>query len=516
MQMTTLQKDVSRRGSRMAAGAAPVDHEVIIVGAGFGGMGAAIQLNRMGIEDILIVDRESDVGGTWHINTYPGLAVDIASTTYCYSFEPNPHWSRVYARGGELKAYALHVAGKYNLRRYMQFNSTVEKAVYDSRGRFWTVHVEGRRPVTARILILATGFLSQPKLPDIPGLDSFEGKVIHTARWDHDYDLTGKRAAVIGTGATAVQLLPEIAPKLAQMDVYQRTPIWVTPKFDARIPGNIQSLFERLPLTQRLARYFTSSVLETVMVTGALHYKQFSFLTDSLERACKAHMARQIPDPDLRRKLTPAYSFGCKRPTFSNDYYPTFMRPNVELITEGIDHIEPDGIVSRDGKKRKIDALILATGYKVWEKGNFPAFDVIGREGTELGAWWDKNGYQSYEGISVHGFPNLFYFASPYAFTGLSYFFAIEAQMKHVSRCLAEMRRRGATEFEVDASAQARFVGQMKNNLGSTVFVNGSCASSNSYYFNQHGESPLLRPTPTAMGLWSAGHYPLKDYHFAA
>ncbi len=512
----TVSSLTGRKTKSPAASSAPVDHEVIIVGTGFGGMGAAIQLNRMGIDDILMLDRESDVGGTWHINSYPGLAVDIASTTYCYSFEPNPHWSRVYAPGGELKAYACHVADKYNLRRYMQFGSTVDKAVYSESGKYWTVHTDGRPPVTARILILATGFLSQPKMPDIPGLDSFEGKVIHTARWDHQYDLNGKRAAVIGTGATSVQLLPEIAPKLAQMDVYQRTPIWVTPKFDAKIPDGIQSLFERLPLTQRLARYATSSILETVMVTGALHYKQFSFLTDSLEKACLAHMARQIPDPELRKKLTPSYSFGCKRPTFSNDYYPTFLRPNVELVTEGIERIEPDGIVSRTGKKRKIDTLILATGYKVWEKGNFPAFDVIGRRGTELGDWWDKNGYQSYEGISVSGFPNLFYFASPFAFTGLSYFFAIEAQMKHVSRCLGEMQRRGASEFEADAGAQSRFVTKMKKNLGNTVFVNGSCATSNSYYFNQHGESPLLRPTPTAMGLWSAGHFPLSDYRFEA
>ncbi len=513
---TTLKQSHRQRTGFTASSKAPVDHEAIIVGAGFGGMGAAIQLKRMDIDDILIIDRETDLGGTWHINSYPGLAVDIASTTYCYSFEPNPHWSRVYAPGAELKRYALHVADKYDLRRLMQFNSNVEKVVYSETGKFWTVFVEGRPPVTARILILATGFLSQPKMPDIAGLDTFEGKVIHTARWDHDYDLAGKRAAVIGTGATAVQLLPKIAPKLAQMDVYQRTPIWVTPKVDAKIPDSVQNLFERLPLSQRLARYATSSILETIMVTGALHYKQFSFLTDSMERACKAHMARQIPDPELRRKLTPTYSFGCKRPTFSNDYYPTFMRPNVELVTCGIDHIEPDGIAGKDGKKRKIDTLILATGYKVWEKGNFPAFDVIGKGGRELGEWWNEHGYESYEGISVHGYPNMFYFASPYAFTGLSYFFAIEAQMKHVARCLEEMKRRGAAEFEVNGVAQSKFVEKMKQNQQSTVFVNGNCATSNSYYFNQHGDSTLLRPTPTVMGLWSAGHYPLKDYQFQA
>lgn len=489
--------------------------EVAIVGAGFGGMGAAIQLQRMGINDVVILDRADDLGGTWHLNTYPGLAVDIASTTYSYSFELNPHWSRVYAKGAELKAYAAHVADKYDLRKLMRFGSDVQKVVYDEKACKWTVHTKGQKPLRAHLLILATGFLSQPKMPDIPGLDSFEGKLIHTARWDHDYELRGKRAAVIGTGATAVQLLPEIAPLLQQMDVYQRTPIWVTPKFDTRIPPAVQTLFEKLPFTQRLARYFTSTILEMLMVVGALHFKEFKYMTRSAERMALSHLRRQVPDKELRKKLTPDYNFGCKRPTFSNDYYPTFMRENVELITDGIDHIERDGIVDRNGKKREIDALILATGYKVWEKGNFPAFDVVGRGGVELGQWWNENGYQSYEGITVSGFPNLFYFASPYAFTGLSYFFAIEAQMKHVGRCISEMKRRGADEFEVRRSAQTDFVTKMKKNLKSSVFENGQCATSNSYYFNQHGDSTLLRPTPTALSLWNASRYPLGDYVFA-
>lgn len=494
---------------------ATTDHEVVIVGAGFGGMGAAIQLRRRGIDDIAIIDRADDLGGTWHLNTYPGLAVDIASTTYQYSFEPNPHWQRLYARGPELKAYADHVAQKYDLRRHMRFNVTVEEARYDEgRGR-WKIQLEGQGALSARVLILATGFLSQPKWPDIPGIGDFRGKVIHTARWDHDYDLRGKRAAVIGTGATAVQLLPEIAPVLAHMDVYQRTPIWVTPKVDGEIPPAVRKLFERIPLSQRLARYATSSILEMVMVAGALHNRELPFLTRNMERVCRAHLKRQIPDdPELRRKLTPQYSFGCKRPTFSNDYYPTFRRENVTLITDGIERIEPDGILTRTGEKRPIDTLILATGYKVWEKGNFPAFEVYGRRGTELGQWWNENSYQSYEGITIRGFPNLFYLASPYAFTGLSYFFAIEAQMKHIDRCLGEMERRGAREFEVKPEAQEAFMKKMRKNMAGTIFVNGNCAPANSYYFNQHGESTLLRPEPTVIALRRAGRFPLEDYSF--
>ncbi|MFZ5756891.1 MAG: flavin-containing monooxygenase [Pseudomonadota bacterium] len=489
-------------------------HEVLIVGAGFGGMGMAIQLQRMGIDNFLILDQADDLGGTWHLNTYPGLAVDIASFTYSYSFEPNPHWSRLYAPGAELKAYAAHVADKYALRRHMRFRSTVDRVIYDEAGSYWTVHIAGQEPVTARVLILATGYLSHPKKPDIPGLDIFAGKVIHTAEWDHGYDLAGKRAAVIGTGATAVQLLPKIAPKLAQLYVHQRTPIWVSPKSNPRIPAAVRKLFARIPLTQRLARFTSSTILELVMVTGALHNRQFPFLTRGMEEICKRHLARQVKDPELRRKLTPAYSFGCKRPTFSNSYYPTFNRTNVELVTDSIERIEPDGIVTRDGRKRSIDTLILATGYKVWEKGNFPAFDVIGSRNTELGDWWDRNHFQAYEGITVPGFPNLFNLPSPYSFTGLSYFFTIEAQMKHIGRCLGEMQRRRAVRFEIRPEANADFLAQMRGKLASSIFVNGNCAPANSYYFNQHGEASLLRPTPTFVALWKAGHYPLEHYSF--
>jgi len=503
------------RESSMDAAEA-VHYEVIIVGAGFGGMGAAIQLQRMGVTRVLILDREDDVGGTWHMNTYPGIAVDIASTTYCYSFEPNPRWQRLYAKGAELKAYAHHVADKYALRGLMRLRSTVEQARYDEATRRWTVRVQDGACFTASVMVLATGFLAQPKLPEISGLASFRGKTIHTARWDHDYDLRDKRVAVIGTGATSVQLLPEIAPKVRRLDVYQRTPIWVVPKVDLEIPDAVQDLFARAPLSQRLLRMATSSILEAIMVVGALHYKQFWFFTRALEEFCKSFLAFQVRDPALREKLTPSYNFGCKRPTFSNDYFPTFTRENVELVTCGIERIDPDGVVGKDGKKREIDALILATGYKVWEKGNFPPFPVYGRDGAELGDFWERHGFQSYEGITLRGFPNFFYFASPFAFTGLSYFFAIEAQMKHLARCMTAMQAARADEVEVRASAQAAFMAEMRGRLRSSVFSAGSCATSNSYYFNQHGESPLLRPTPTASALWSAGHYPLTDYEFRA
>lgn len=498
---------------RATATAVPA-HEAIIVGTGFGGMGAAIQLQRDGIRNFLMLDRNDDLGGTWHVNTYPGLAVDIASVTYSYSFEPNPYWSRLYARGAELKRYAAHVADKYDLRRHMRFNTTVEKVVYDEPGRFWTVHVAGQPPLTTRLLIMATGFLSQPRLPDIPGIDRFAGKVIHTAAWDHDFDLTGRRAAVIGTGATSVQLVPEIAPRLAQLDVYQRTAIWVTPKLDSPIPRPLQRLFATLPGTQKAARLASDSLLEAIMVTGVLHNRELAFLNRTMERVCKAHIAFHIKDPVLRRQLTPTYSFGCKRPTFSNAYYPTFNRPNVALVTEGIDRIEADGIVTRDGRKRAIDTLILATGFSLWEE-NFPAVPVTGRRGRDLRQWWQEEGYRSFEGLSLPGFPNLFYLPGPYAYNGLSFFNTIEGQMTHMSRCLQEMRRRGAQSFEARRQASDAFVSEMKQHLRSSVFLNGNCASANSYYFNPHGEPTLLRPTSTPAGLKRAARYPLTSYEFS-
>ncbi|MDF2467391.1 MAG: NAD(P)/FAD-dependent oxidoreductase [Ramlibacter sp.] len=509
---STAVKKTSRRASVQVAGNAP-EYEAIIVGTGFGGMGAAIQLERDGIRNFLLLDRNDDLGGTWHVNSYPGLAVDIASFTYSYSFEPNPYWSRLYARGAELKQYASHVADKYDLRRRMRFNTTVKRTEYDEQGRFWTVHVSGQAPLTTRLLILATGFLSQPKMPDIPGIADFAGKVIHTAAWDHDYDLTNRRAAVIGTGATSVQLVPEIARQLAQLDVYQRTAIWVTPKVDSRIPRALQRLFATLPATQKAARLVSDTALEAIMVTGVLHNRELAFLNKTMEQVCKAHIALHIKDPVLREKLTPTYSFGCKRPTFSNTYYPTFNRPNVSLVTEGIDRIDADGIVTRDGKKRVIDTLILATGFSLWEE-NFPALPVTGKQGKDLGSWWRSQQFQSYEGLSLPGFPNLFYLPGPYAYNGLSFFNTIEGQMKHMSRCLGEMRRRGAQSFEATQAANDAFVSEMKQHLRSSVFLNGNCASSKSYYFNPHGEPTLLRPTSTHAGLKRAATFPLSSYEF--
>ena len=333
--------------------------EVLIVGAGFGGIGAAIQLKRLGYDNIAILDREADLGGTWYVNRYPGLAVDIPSTTYSYWFEPNPHWSRLFATGAELKQYADHVADKYGIRRHIRFNTTVESARWDDEAQLWQVTLAGGETLSTRVLITATGFLSQPHTPDIPGITSFAGKVVHTTAWDDSYDMAGRRVGLIGTGATAIQLIPELAKTVADLTVYQRTAIWVAPKVDFRIAPLVQRLFARIPLTQRAVRFVTDGLLEFMTVVGVVNYRYFRRLAIAAMDLCKTHRFVQVRDKELRKKLTPTYDLGCKRPSWSNDYYRSFTKPNVHLETGGIDRIEPDGIVTKDGNKAVIDTLVL-------------------------------------------------------------------------------------------------------------------------------------------------------------
>ena len=489
------------------------DHEVTIVGAGFGGMGAAITLKSQGYDDVLILEREDDLGGTWHVNHYPGLAVDIASVTYSYSFEPNPYWQHWFARGAELKKYAEHVADTYDLRRHMRFGVSVEGARWDEDEAHWVVSTTSGTHTT-RFLMTATGFLSQPRLPDIEGVHDFAGEVIHTAKWDDSASLEGKRVAVIGTGATAVQLIPEIAKVASELTVFQRTPIWVTPKTDFRIPKVLQRLFAVQPWTQRVARRANSAWLEGMMVTAVLHYRQARFFNQAAAAISKRHLHKQVADPELRRKLTPDYSFGCKRPTFSNDYFPTFTRDHVSLETTPISRITATGIETSDGRFSPVDTLVLATGFNLWDV-NFPAIEVIGREGRNLGKWWREQGYQAYEGVSVPQFPNFITLNSPYSYSGLSYFMTIEVQMRHLERLFGSLRSSGASTFEISQRANDEFRDRMLARMDDTVFNLGSCATSRSYYYTNEGDAVILRPTSSRSARRAVESFPMGDYEFA-
>ena len=486
--------------------------DAVIVGAGFAGIGAAIQLKRSGIENFVILDREDDLGGTWYVNHYPGLAVDVPTTTYSYFFEPNPNWSRLFSTGDEIKQYADDVADKYDVRRHIRFNTAVDGARWDEESDQWQVSLADGEVLSTRYLITATGFLSQPKIPDIPGIENFDGRVIHTTEWQDDYDPAGKRIAVIGTGATAVQLIPELAKSAADLTVYQRTPIWVVPKIDLRFGPLAKKMFARIPATQRVLRWFTDSVYEVMVSIGVVHFKTFRGRGNvSAADLSKLHRFITIRDKELRRRLTPDYDFGCKRPTFSNGFYRAFTRDNVHLQDAGIDHVQSDGIVGKDGNKIEIDTLVLATGFDLWE-ANFPAIEVIGRDGRNLGKWWRETRFQAYQGVSMPYFPNYLSLASPYAFLGLNFFNTMEYQMRLMDRLFGEVQRRGATTFEVSEEANTRYLDRMTELLGDSLFTQGNCASARSYYYNPAGEPTLLRPTTTETAIREASEFPLSDY----
>ncbi|NMD58161.1 MULTISPECIES: flavin-containing monooxygenase [Tsukamurella] len=489
------------------------DVDVVVVGAGFGGIGAAIALKELGFERLLIVDREDDLGGTWHVNRYPGLTVDVPSTTFSYWFEPNPDWSGMYARGPELKAYAGRVADKYDVRRHMRFGLDVRRADWDEESGRWTVHFAEGDPVRTRFLVCATGFLSQPATPDIPGIERFEGAVVHTARWDPDHAFDGERVAVIGTGSTAVQVIPELAKRAADLTVYQRTPIWVMPKLDVPFPRPVRSVFARYPVTQRAVRLVTDSFMEFLMVVAMWRYRWFRRLNSAAARAAGVHRFVSLRDRRLRAALTPSYDYGCKRPTVSNSYYRALARPNVRLDTESIDRIDEGAVIGVDGTRREIDTLVLATGFDVW-KTNLPAVTVIGRDGKNLGEWWRQTRFQAYEGVSVPGFPNFLTLASPYSWVGLSWFNTVEYQMRHIRRLFGELDRRGAAVFEVTETANARFLERMEGLLEDSVFRLGDCVSSNSYWINGRGEAALFRPTTVRDAVRTQDRFPLVDYDF--
>jgi cation diffusion facilitator CzcD-associated flavoprotein CzcO len=493
-----------------------LDFEVVIVGSGFSGLGTGIELKRRGIHDFVILERADDLGGTWRDNTYPGLTVDVASTTYSYGFEPNPEWSRLYAPGAEVKRYADHCAAKYGVRPHIRFNKSVASARYDRASNTWTTELENGERYVSRYLVSATGLFGPPKLPEIPGIEDFKGKIVHTAKWDHTCDLKGKRVAVIGTGATAIQVIPEIVDQVARLDVYQRTPIWLLPKPDFAISERVKNIFRKVPGAQKTARVLTNVFNELLFGIGFSHYKQSSALYRWLESLGVSHIRKQVQDPAIQDKLIPDYTFFCKRPSFSNVYFPVFNRRNVELVTTPIASIEGSAIVTNDGQSREIDVLICATGYSVFEKGIVPAFATYGKDGTEIGDYWNANRFRAYQGISVPGFPNYFMVFGPYSAASASWFGMIDTQTRHLGRCLTAARRRGANYIEVKQQAfDDDFAHVMKRRENQVMFA-GDCARSRSYYFDKNGDVPLVRPA-TQLGSWLRSHFTSMDhYAFAA
>jgi cation diffusion facilitator CzcD-associated flavoprotein CzcO len=493
------------------------DHEVAIIGAGLSGIGMGAALKRAGIEDFAIYERAGDVGGTWRDNTYPGVGVDIPTFAYQFSYELKPDWSRVFARGSEVKQYVDDYVAKYGIRPHIEFDADVTARTWDEDGQLWRLSLNGgEREVTARFVVSAIGAFVDPKPVQIEGLESFAGKVIHSARWDHSYSLADKRVAIIGTGASAVQIIPTIAPEVAQLDVYQRTPIWVSPKFDPPIPEFVKGLFSRAPLAQKLSFRVADAITEFFLINIVVHYDKVPFVVRAVERGNKRFIAAQVKDPELRAKLTPDYDFGCKRPSVSNRYLKTFNRANVELITDPVERITATGVIAA-GVEREVDVLVLATGfYLASAPENYRRRPVHGRDGFDLAEHYEDHRLKAYESISMPGLPNHFMIFGPYGWTGASWHVLVQSASRHIVRVIEEAHRRGAVEVEVRQEATDRYHEFVQQRMTKSLFYGSNCATANSYYFDHHGDAPYLRPTSGRQAHRAARTFPLDDYRFRA
>jgi cation diffusion facilitator CzcD-associated flavoprotein CzcO len=403
---------------------------------------------------------------------------------------------------------------KYDVRRRTRLNTKVVGATFDDDHHHWVLETADGDRITARFVVGATGVFTKPQPPSIPGLEDFGGTVMHTARWDHGVDLSGKRVAIVGTGASAVQVIPSIAPEVGHLTVFQRTPIWCLPKPDGDLGGPVGFALRRLPGAKRVSRLVSQVFVELNFPLPA-HYNRVLRIASAGERLGLRHLERSVHDPVIREKLTPTYSLGCKRPGFSNDYLSAFNRENVLLETDPIAAITPTGVRTRSGTAHQVDILILATGFKVFEVGNMPPFPIRGADGLDLEEFWGKNRFQAYQGVSVPGFPNFFSILGPYGYNGSSYFNLIETQTHHIVRLLRRAKKVSATRVEIRPEANAEYFESMLARRKNQVFFQGGCGDANSYYFDVHGDVPF-RPAPTLETMWTSRRFDLDHYEFAA
>ncbi|WP_036502378.1 flavin-containing monooxygenase [Nocardia aobensis] len=459
--------------------------DVAIVGAGFAGIGAAIRLRQRGITNFALFERDRRVGGTWRDNTYPGAACDIPSRLYSYSFAPNPDWSQTYSGSAEILGYIDAMVGKFALGDSIRFGHTVTGLAYDEAAGEWEIVFDaGRAPVRARSVVVASGPLANASLPDIPGRDSYEGHMIHSARWDHDYDFTGKKVAVVGTGASAVQIVPELVERAGSVKVFQRTPGWVLPRINRHTTGLTRQLYRHLPLTEQLARQAWFWGHESV----ALGVVWNTPLTRIVESVALAHLHSQVRDPWLRRQLTPDFRAGCKRLLMSSDYYPALQRDNCTLVTWPIAGMSPAGIRTAEGIEHRFDCIVFATGFEVSKAG--APIPITGRGGRVLDDEWRRGAY-AYKSVTVAGYPNLFFTFGPNSGPGHnSALVYMEAQIDYLAAAIGMLLERNLHSLEVRRDRQDRYNHRLQRRLRATTW-NSGCRS---WYLTEDGFNATMFP----------------------
>ncbi len=463
----------------------PARTGVLVVGTGFAGLGTAIALRRSGRTDVVVIERADDVGGTWRDNSYPGCACDVPSHLYSFSFAPNPGWSRAFSPQPEIEAYLQRTAREHGVRPH--FGTELLDARWDDDA--WVVQTS-RGTIRADALVLGTGGLSEPAVPDVPGLADFTGTLFHSATWDHDHDLTGERVAVIGTGASAIQFVPHVQRRAGSLTLFQRTAPWVMPRRDRAISAAERALFRALPLAQKLNRASIWAMRESWLVG----FTKRPGIMRVAEAIARRHLHGAVKDPALRAALTPTYTLGCKRVLLSNEYYPALAQDNVSVVTEAIARVEADAVVTADGVRHEVDTIVLGTGFQVTDPPI--AHRVRGRTGSTLAQVWREQGMAAHHGLTMAGFPNLFFLVGPN--TGLghtSIVVMIEAQLRYLVSALDQMRDRGVQVIEPRQDAQDRWNDRVQADLQDTVWNTGGCSS---WYLDRNGRNTTLWPTFTS------------------
>ncbi|HLN17970.1 MAG TPA: NAD(P)/FAD-dependent oxidoreductase [Acidimicrobiales bacterium] len=464
----------------------PDEVQLVVVGAGFSGVGAAIRLKQQGIEDFCVLEKADDLGGTWRDNSYPGAACDIPSQLYSFSFALNPDWSRSFSPQEEIWQYLWRCVDRFSVGDHLYFGQEVLEASWDETAARWRIQTK-KGELLAKVLVWATGLLSEPVVPDLPGLDGFSGPIFHSAAWDHGVDLTGKTVAVVGTGASAIQIVPELQKSVGRLFVFQRSAPWVVPRRDRAVPLAERRLFRFAPPLQRLARgwmYWTREMLVPAFMHPASRWRQRGMAM------ARQHLERQVPDPDLRAALTPTYQLGCKRVLISDEYYPALCADNVELVTEAVARLGEHSVTDAKGVERPVDAVVLATGFNA----SAPSFSrrIVGREGRRLSEVWADNGMEAYLGCTVAGFPNMFFVVGPN--TGLghnSMIFIIESQLNYLLDFLRYADSHGIETAEVRRKVESRYNREIQSRLAGSVWNTGGCAS---WYLDRRGHNTTLWP----------------------